>query len=110
MQHIPQRSTMVDSTTKTCHLQSHTCGIKVEATVFQGGGGSDTRITKATGGPESVTYLPPEGCPHPGPSSSLDTGIRYPGRLGGIPRCLSWRVTHGAEDNTTDGQRGWQPL
>lgn len=47
MQHIPKVPPWLTPLQKPATLQSHVCGIKVEATVFQGGGGSDTRITKA---------------------------------------------------------------
>lgn len=48
MQHIPKGPQWLTPLKKPATLQSHVCGIKVEATVFQGGGGSDTNITKAT--------------------------------------------------------------
>lgn len=111
MQHIPKGPQWLTPLQKTCHPSEPPCGIKV-GLQFSRGRGSDTRITKATvvlnhdlpssrGCPSSRAQLQPR----------LQAFILQGGGWEDSLRCLSFRrVTHGAEDNTTDGQRGWQPL
>lgn len=96
---------MADSTKKTCHPSEPRVWNQGGSYSFPGRRGLRHKYHEGHGGPESVTDLPPEALPHPGPSSSLDTGIRYPGRLGGFPQVPELSEGH----SWSWGQHHWRP-
>ena len=113
MQYFPKGwlSTMADSTTKTCHPSEPHMWNQGGSYSFSGRRGLRHMYHEGHGGSHSVTDLPPEALSHPGPSPSLDTGIRYPGRPGGFPQVPELLEGHSWSELTTiPSEYVWQPL